>query len=944
MPMGRMFRSLIVFSLLVVLGARGAEIDPNTPLPTDPNIKIGTLPNGVKYWIRAHKTPPGKVGMWMHINTGSINEEENQRGLAHFLEHMAFNGSENFPAGTLVKYFESIGLKFGQHQNAFTSFDQTTYILSLPDTKAETMNKGLQCLSDFAFRMSLATDEIDKERGVILEEARARKGAQQRIIDKLLPILAPGSKLAERMPIGKEDVIKAADRQRFTDYYGKWYRPDNATVLVVGDIESVESVEKQITENFAGWKTSANPAPGAAAGITPYTGVRAAVLTDPELTETDVSAVNIAPLQKVRTVADFRERTLDALSSWIVNRRLSELVEKGTAPFQSASVGASPFLNVAMHINAEATGQPDKWEPMLLTLLTEMKRAREFGFNEQELADAKKETLSGAEQGAKTEGTWDKGAFLSRMNSAVSEGRTPMSESQRLELLKVLVPSITLAEINSNFHRNFAPDKRLLMVTMPQKDGIKVPTEKDILDTAEKAEAAKVEAVAKKERPKSLLEKDPQAGSIASQEEEKDLKIMNATLANGVRVHVRNMDAKKDEVYTSITIGGGKIRETASNRGISDAAGLVLGQAASQKLSSTTIREMMTGLMVQVGGGGGEDAMTLSVSGSPKDLEEGFKLAHLLLTEGKIEESALKVWKQQTAQALEQRKTSVEAQLMENVQSLLTNNDPRVRTITTEQLNAIAIDGAQQWYENILKNGPIELAIVGDIDRDKALALAQKYFGSLSKREVIDGELVKLRKINTKNGPMETTVQVETITPRAVVLTGWRGADWQDVKERRVLQIASMILTSRLREEIREKRSLTYSISCMAHPGRVYEGSGIFGAFFTADPEKAPEAAKIAREMMEAFAKEGPTDAEMETTRKQLKNSLEETLKEPSYWVGVLGDLDFRGTKLSDVKEVQQRMISYTKEDVLEVLKKYFTNDRKLQVITMPAKKDEKKG
>jgi zinc protease len=942
--MVRTVRSLIVFSLLVILTARGAELDPNTPLPSDANIKIGTLPNGVKYWIRAHKTPPGKVGMWVHINSGSINEEDNQRGLAHFLEHMAFNGSENFPAGTLVKYFESIGLKFGQHQNAFTSFDQTTYILSLPDTKTETMTKGLQCLSDFAFKMTLATDEIEKERGVILEEARSRKGAQQRIIDKLLPILAPGSRLAERMPIGKEDVIKAADRQRFVDYYSKWYRPDNATVLVVGDIESVESVEKLITDQFAGWKTVANPAAPMPAGITPYTGVRAAVLTDPELTETDVSAVNIAPLQKVKTVSDFRERTLDALGSWIVNRRLSTLVEKGTAPFQSASVGASPFLNVAMHINAEATGQPDKWEPMLLTLLSEVKRAREFGFNEQELADAKKETLSGAEQAAKTEGTWDKGAFLSRMNNAVSEGRTPMSETQRLELLKVLVPSITLAEVSAHYKANFAPDKRLLMVTMPEKAGVKVPTEKDILDVAAKAEAAKVEAIVATERPKSLLEKEPQPGAIASQEEEKDLKILTATLNNGVKVHLRSMDFKKDQVFTSITIGGGKIRETAANRGITDAAGLVLGQAASQKLSSTVIREMMTGLMVQVGGGGAEDALSLSINGSPKDLEEGFKLAHLLLTEGKVEESALKVWKEQTTQALEMRKTSVEAQLMENVQSLLTNNDPRAKTITPEQLKAIALDGAQQWYESILKNGPIELAIVGDIDREKALALAQKYFGSLPKRELMDSELVRLRKINTKNGPMEQIVQVETITPRAVVLTGWRGANWTDVKDRRVLQIASQILSARLRDEIREKRSLTYSISCMAHPGRVYEGTGIIGAFFTADPDKAPEAAKIAREMMETFAKEGPSDAEMETTRKQFKNQLEETLKEPNYWVGVLGDLDFHGTKLSDVKEVQEKMLSYTKADVLEVLKKYFTDERKLQVITMPAKKDEKKG
>jgi zinc protease len=348
---------------------------------------------------------------------------------------------------------------------------------------------------------------------------------------------------------------------------------------------------------------------------------------------------------------------------------------------------------------------------------------------------------------------------------------------------------------------------------------------------------------------------------------------------------------------------------------------------------------MMTGLNVSVGGGGGEDALSLSVNGSPKDLEEGFKLAHLLMTEGKIEESALKVWKEQMAQGLEHRKTSVEAQLMEKVASILTNDDPRMKVITVEQLNAVALDNAQKWLEQVLKNGPIELAIVGDIDRDKALALAQKYFGSLPRREQIDTELVRLRKIASKNGPQDAIVKVETITPRAVVVTGWRGANWADVKERRILQLAAQILSSRLLEEIREKRSLTYSIQCMAQPARVYEGTGLVGAFFTADPGKAEEAAKIAREMMETFAKEGPTEKEMETVRKQFKNQLEETIKEPSFWVGVLGDMDYRGTKLSDVKEVQEKMLSYTKDEMMEVLKKYFCDERRLQVIALPTKK-----
>ncbi len=939
------FRSLplrpvlaVAFAVSILLSAaRAADPDLKAPLPVDPTIKMSTLPNGMNYWIRAHKTPPGKVSIYLHVGSGSINEEDDQRGLAHFLEHMAFNGSANFPAGTLVKYFESIGLRFGQHQNAFTSFDQTTYSITLPNTTDETIGKGLQCLADFAFRMSLDTAEIDRERGVILEESRARKGASQRVIDQMLPILAPGSRLAERMPIGKEDVIKAVDRERFTRYYTKWYRPDDTTLLIVGDIDPA-AIEKLVAENFKDWK-QAEPAKNEDPGVKPYTASRSALIADPELPETDVSVINVRPLEPLLSVGDYRARLIENLGTWIVNRRLAELVEKGAAPFQSASVSVSPFLNVCTYINAQATGKPEQWESMQAVLLQELKRAREHGFLPQEFEDAKKATLSSAEQSARTEATWDARAFLGRMNNAVAQNQKPMSEAQRLELLKAVVPGVQLEEVAAAFKKNFAPGARLLLVTMPDKEGIQKPGEKAIAEAAEKAENAAVQALAAKERPKSLLEKEPEAGTVVKSAEEQDLKIQSVTLSNGVRVHLRQMDFKKDQVLAYISIAGGAIRETDATRGISDVAGLAFAQAATGKFSSTLIREMLTGKNVAVGGGSGEDVFSLSVSGSPADLEEGFRLAHLLLTEGRIEESALKVWKETMAQELERRKSSVETQMMERVRVLLANDDPRFRVLTAQQIEKLTLPDAQQWLDDNLRRGPIEATIVGDMDRARALDLAQKYLGSLPGREVSDSGLDNLRKLKKKKGPLEELLEVETITPRAVVLVGWRGADWKQVKERRILQLAAQILTSRLHQEIREKRSLTYSIGCMAQPGRVYEGSGVFASYFTADPAKAAEAARLTREMMEKFAEEGPTEDEMATVRKQIKNQLETTLKEPSFWAGVLSDLDYRGTKLSDVKEVMEKMTTYTREEMMKVVKKYVNEKSRIQVIALPKKK-----
>ena len=936
--------------------ANAANADWNDPLPVDPNVKMGVLPNKFSYWIRAHKTPPGKVNIWLHVGSGSINEDDNQRGLAHFLEHMAFNGSANFAAGTLVKYFEALGLRFGQDQNAFTYFDQTTYKLTLPDTKPETIQKGLTCLADFGYRLLLPSEKLEIERNVILEESRTRKGAQQRITDKLLPLIAPGSRFSQRLPIGLEDIVKSADRQRFVDYYSKWYRPDNSTLIVCGDIDPA-AIEKMVQENFSDWKCPEAAVTSADPGIKEYTDVRASVITDPELTATEVAVKRIGPLLPRNTVADFRREMVENLADWILNRRYSEMVANGTAPFQDADVNVSPYLNVCRSYDAEAEGSPEntpavaggqiqasgeKWAAMLTSLLIEMKRAREFGFLQQETDDAKKESLSNAEQAAKTEGTWEAERFIAGMNNNLSQKLKPLAQAQRLELVKTLLPGITREELGAAFRIDFDARARLLLVVMPEKKELKPPAEQEILDVAAKAEATRVEPPHEKERSTSLLAADPAPGIVIAQEDDPDLKIYSGTFENGVRVHLRSMDFKKNEVLVSITIAGGAIRENAASRGLSDAAGLLFSQPASSKLSSTTIRDLLTGKTVTLGGGAGEDSFSLGIHGSPQDIEDGLRLFYLLMTDGKIEETALKKWKEEVSQLLDKKKTDVRIQANEKRASLLSGDDLRIKPLTQEQLDRITLGKAQAWLEGILKNGPVEAAIVGDIPRERALELARKYFGSLPKREVADKELDALRMVAQNPGPLTASIDVSTITPKAYVIAGWRGPDWAVVKDRRILQLAGQILSIRIRQEIREKRGLAYSPFCAVTPSKAFSGAGLIAAMFDTAPEKAAAAASIASDLIETFAKEGPTQQELDDVRKQIKNDMETRLKEPSYWAFyILGDLDFHGTKLSDVKEVVEKFTTYTKEDILEVLKRYITAERQIQVIAAPLKKDD---
>jgi zinc protease len=331
----------VLFVLLVCLASSCivAAEEADTPLPTDPAVRIGTLANGVTYWVRPHATPSGKITLWMRVGTGSLNEEDGQEGLAHYLEHMAFKGTEHFPAGELVSYFESIGLRFGQHQNAFTGFDQTTYTLSLPDTRPETLDKGLLYLADIASRVRLAAEDVDKERSVILEENRARKGVQQRLTDKLFPELLPGSRAARRLPIGLEETIARLQRDDFVAYYTTWYRPEKVTILAVGDAPA-ETVVEAITKNFVAWPRAQAAPADKGTGIQPYDTILPIIVTDPELTTSNIEALALRPRTPVKTVADVRRQLLERLGVWMTNRRIEQRIREGTAPYQRANVRA----------------------------------------------------------------------------------------------------------------------------------------------------------------------------------------------------------------------------------------------------------------------------------------------------------------------------------------------------------------------------------------------------------------------------------------------------------------------------------------------------------------------------------------------------------------------------------------------------------------------------
>ena len=932
-------RLLVLFVLLVCLASSCivAAEEAATPLPTDPAIRIGTLANGVTYWVRPHATPPGKITLWMRVGTGSLNEEDGQEGLAHYLEHMAFKGTEHFPAGELISYFESIGLRFGQHQNAFTGFDQTTYTLSLPDTRPETLDKGLLYLADIASRMRLATEDVDKERSVILEEKRARKGVQQRLTDKLLPELLPGSRAARRLPDGLEETIARLQRDDFVAYYTTWYRPEKVTILAVGDAPA-EAIVEAITKNFAAWtRTQAAPA-DQGTGIQPYDAILPIVVTDPELTTSSIEALALRPRTPVKTVAEVRRQLLERLGVWMVNRRIEQRIREGTAPYQRANVRQGVFLGTTEQLNASAEAAPASWAETLTALITDVQRARLHGFADQELAMAKRATLASAEHTAQTESTQDALVFIRAMNRAVSLGEQPLSAAQQVELLRQLLPGITSAEVAAIFAANFAPEHRAYVLSLPEQAGVAVPSREELRQVVETVLAQPVAPWQSKERPTALLDTPPQPGIIVEQTRFAPLEITQVTFSNNVRVHYRFMDFKKGEVTVLITLAGGAIRENAEQRGLTEMATLALSTPATARLSSTDIRDIMTGKKIAVEGRMTDDTVVLGVAGASEALEDGLQLAHVLVQEARIEPASVTLWKDQKLQDLAAARTRINSRAREAAALALSGNDPRRALLTPEQVQARteALPTAQAWLDTLLHTAPMEVTIVGDIPESRALELAARYIGSLPPRPRHDPSLVPLRQVAGFTGPLERALDVETITPRAHPLLLWRCADWQDVRGRRLMQIASLILERRVLREVREERGLTYSTTVYAQSSKVYPDTSALHVEFTADPDKVAEAAALARAVVERFAAEGPSDAEMDTVRKQLQNILGTTYKEPRFWVDVLSDLEYHGTKLQDLEGAIDKYLAFSKDEVAAEMRKTVVPERFAMVLARP--------
>ncbi len=906
-------------------------------LPRDPANVYGTLPNGLHYVIRHDADPPGKVSVDLAVRTGSLNETAEQNGLAHFLEHMAFKGSTHFGPMKLIPLLTHLGMRFGADSNAHTNQYETVFKLTMPDAKPETVHLALTIFSDFASGLSLFPLQVESERRVILEEARVRRNAGMRVDRAANDRLYPGSRLAVHDVLGDLDIIRTAPASRLADYWDQWYRPERMTLIVVGDVDPAAVIAQ--AGPLLGTFAARRPArPAEAAGLEPFTAPQAVVLSDPDQSGVGVQMVcQEPPRPPVTTEAEYRRTVVADLCKGIVNRRLSDLVTGGAAPFRSARVGSGDKLHDTFEVNATATGETQDWEPMLAGLIGEIARAADHGFSQAELDLSRRDLLAAADWSVRTEGSQDSARLVASLAAAVDTDSPILSPAQRQDRLRRTLEGLTVEDLRRAFAADFrTADYAYLLILPPATPGRPLPADRDVLAAA-RADWDRQTATrpADAAGAADLLAAEPTPGRVASRQADADLGLTTVVFENGVVLHHKFNDYRKDQVLVQVTLPGGVLEETAADRGISDVAALILARPATGRLSSLQIRDLMAGKNVDVSGGIGLDALSVRVQGSPADLPAGLRLVHALLTDGRLEQPAVDAWKGAQLQSIRGRGRQPGAQEGDALSATVLGGDPRLTALTAADVDRQQRGPAQAWFHRIAGHAAVEVSVVGDIPVDQAIGRVATYLGSLPKRTGSFADLDPFRHLAREPGPYARTAHYESVEPKALVTAGFLGCDEAD-PNRRPLSLASLVLTDRLVRRARFEEQLVYSIACRSQPGRGIPGIGLLSASAPTDPRNADRLADTILGLVKTFAASGPTDDELATAKRQMANQLAVQMRSPAYWLSQTAEMRYRGLRLADLKDVPGIYQTYSADQLRDAVRRCATPERLVRIEVLP--------
>jgi zinc protease len=878
----------IVFVLFLTLTFHGISAqDPLVQvIPVDSSIRIGKLDNGFTYYIRKNQKPENRVEMRLVVRAGSALEDDDQRGLAHFVEHMAFNGTKNFAKNDLVHYMQSVGVQFGPEVNAATGFNETTYMLTLPTDSVHILEKGFQIMEDWAHNITFDGAEIDKERGIIVEEWRLYQGLSQRLQDKLFPVLFEGSQYAVRNPIGKMEIVEGAPHATLRKFYADWYRPELMAFVVVGDIDP-DAMEKSIMKHFGTLTNPQNSRPRIAFPIPDHKGTKMLIYADKEMPVVQVAIISKLDPEKQVLQQDYRKMLIYRIISGMLTQRLNELREKPDPPVMGAQAAYGAMMPEKSIFQLMAVVPENSIEKGIHALAIESERAVKYGFTAGEVSRQKSEVLT-AYENAYNERDKTNSVNLAEeyLRNFLQNEPIPGIEFE-YNFVKEFINGITLEEINDLLRKSIQRDNRVVIVLAPQKEGIQLPEEASVQQQIELAANTDISPYEDKIAGSQLLKNMPKKGRILLAKKNENLGTVEMKLSNGARVVLKSTDFKNDQVlFSAYSPGGYSVYETADHHSALFADGII-SECGIADYSVSDITKLLAGKNVSANPYIDDYFEGITGSSVPGDLESLFQLIYLYFTDPRKDsamfESLVALQKNYYKNAL----ASPETYFSDQFERAKTQNHPRADVIPDESVfSALKLDRLYEIYNDRFADAAdFTFFIVGSFKTDSIKPFVENYLASLPSTK--RAENWKDMGIRPPSKKTDLSVYKGNDPKSRVGLYFEVPVTW-DPREDHVFESLGQLLDIRYTDVIREELSGAYTISASADMGMVPYPRALLSIMIPCSPDNTKNLTKVAINEIRNIQKNGVKPEDMVKVREAQRRMLERNLKENSFWLNQL--------------------------------------------------------
>ena len=924
-------RFLSAFLLMPVLFSSPA---PAQLLPSDTAVHQGKLPNGLRYYIHPNTKPANRAELRLVVNAGSVLEEDDQRGLAHVCEHLAFGGTRHFGRNEIVNYLESVGMRFGPDVNAYTGFDETVYMLEIPTDTAGVLDRSLAILEDWAHLVSFRDDAIDRERPVIVEEWRLGRGASARMRDKQLPVLFRGSRYADRMPIGDMDIVRNFKYETLRQFYRKWYRPDLMAVIAVGDFDP-RAVEQMVRAHFGGIETVPDAPPRPSLSLPGHAMPYISVVTDSEATLSGVTLYWKHQVEPQSSVEDYRRGLTESIYNSLLNERLSELTKRPDPPFMFASSGDGRIIRPAEFYTLQAGVKGNGIVRGMKAVLREAYRVRRFGFTGSELEREKKDMLRSMEDAYAERDKTESASFASEyIRNFLDDEPFPGIAYENM-LYHQLVPEISLAEVNEVGKRWMTDSNLVITVTAPARADVAVPDEPAIAGALSSVAGEDLAPYVDTLGQRPLLERPPAPGTITEVRQHSSTGVTEWRLSNGARVFLKRTGFKNDEVLFSAVRPGGSSTVPDSDFIPAITATSILAQSGLGSYNETDLEKMLAGKLARVSPYIGEIDEGLTGSASPRDLETMFQLVDLWFTAPRADSAAYLAYKSRIGEYLENRSARPESSLEDTVTVTVSQYHPRRKPWTPELFSHVDLRKSYDIYRRLFADpGSFTFFLVGNIDTDTAEMFVRKYLAGLPSADRHFGW--KDIGVGFPAGIVEKTVR-RGKEPKCAVRIIFSGPiEWS--RENRYL-VSSLrdVLELKLRDVLREEKGETYGVTVSGAAERDPHPTYALSIAFGCAPENAADLIRETFSRIDSLGRFGVDPMYIHKVQEAQKRSYEVNLKENQFWLSTLQYYYTLGEDFDYVLRIGERIDGLTAEKIQTAAVRYCNLKNYVKVVLLPA-------